>query len=316
MTNVNKNTAAINKVDDNGIVYSYKYDKLGNITEVKKGNSVVNKYYYDEHSELIKDEETGLYYLKTRYYSAKLKRFINADALITGNGFNSNNLYCYCNNEPISQSDLDGYFLKKMLVEGLVGGAISAGTKIVSNVILRKPIFEDVGKSFVTGFISGAINSLKDNFFLNLGVSIILEMYDVFTGNSTITEAVFNVGVDALFSAFTINGIDDMADEFKIPRLSDEQKDSFSKVTQIFGEYTKNITSETVKKSENKKNKTNKNYYSNNKIKYMLQPKKPQKTKTNPKSAKEFIEMSDNKKTPSEEWTNIINSIKMGYCKI
>ena len=57
ITNGNKTTTVINKVDDNGTIYSYKYDKLGNITEIKKGNSVINKYYYDKYSQLIKDED-------------------------------------------------------------------------------------------------------------------------------------------------------------------------------------------------------------------------------------------------------------------
>ncbi len=31
------------------------------------------------------DEETGLYYLRSRYYNAQWGRFVNADALITDN---------------------------------------------------------------------------------------------------------------------------------------------------------------------------------------------------------------------------------------
>ena len=41
------------------------------------------------------DEETGLYYLRSRYYRPSWGRFISADALI------KDNLYEYCRNSPI-----------------------------------------------------------------------------------------------------------------------------------------------------------------------------------------------------------------------
>ena len=59
----NKTSTTIKEVDDNGIIYNYIYDKLGNnyiydklgnITEIYKNNSLTNKYYYDTHSQLIK----------------------------------------------------------------------------------------------------------------------------------------------------------------------------------------------------------------------------------------------------------------------
>ena len=59
-------------------------------------------YYYDT--------ETGFYYLQSRYYDPNLGRFINADAYSsTGQGILGNNMYAYCNNNPVILSDPQGY---------------------------------------------------------------------------------------------------------------------------------------------------------------------------------------------------------------
>ena len=50
------------------------------------------------------DEETGLYYLRSRYYDPAWGRFLNADGLIG----KSKDLFCYCGNDPISSIDYDG----------------------------------------------------------------------------------------------------------------------------------------------------------------------------------------------------------------
>lgn len=50
----------------------------------------------------VYDEETGLYYLRSRYYNAHWCRFLNCDTLI------GRNFYCYCFNVPVSRYDLSG----------------------------------------------------------------------------------------------------------------------------------------------------------------------------------------------------------------
>jgi RHS repeat-associated protein len=52
------------------------------------------------------DEETGLYYLRSRYYNAGRCRFLNAD--IDMGNYNevlSTNLYLYCLNDPVNRID-------------------------------------------------------------------------------------------------------------------------------------------------------------------------------------------------------------------
>ena len=57
----------------------------------------------------VYDEETGLYYLQSRYYNPEWGRFLNADALVaTGQGMLGNNMFAYCGNNPVNKADPTG----------------------------------------------------------------------------------------------------------------------------------------------------------------------------------------------------------------
>ena len=50
----------------------------------------------------ISPAETGLYYLQSRYYDPEVGRFVNADGIVaTGQGLLGNNMFSYCQNNPI-----------------------------------------------------------------------------------------------------------------------------------------------------------------------------------------------------------------------
>ena len=56
------------------------------------------------------DEETGLYYLRNRYYCVKRNRFINGDTFLGSTGkILSHNCLSYCDNTPTLFADPDGY---------------------------------------------------------------------------------------------------------------------------------------------------------------------------------------------------------------
>ena len=74
-------------------------------------------YYYDN--------ETGLYYLQSRYYDPVIGRFLNADDYAsTGKDFIGYNMFAYCNNNPIMHRDSSGKILVGAIVGGAVGGAL------------------------------------------------------------------------------------------------------------------------------------------------------------------------------------------------
>ena len=104
--------------DWNGnLIATYIYDAWGNLLSLIDGNGAVitdtthigyinpiryRGYYYDV--------ETGLYYLQSRYYDAKICRFISPDAVITGVGGDilGYNRYAYCFNNPVNMEDVGG----------------------------------------------------------------------------------------------------------------------------------------------------------------------------------------------------------------
>ena len=98
--------------DTNGeIVGNYEYDAWGKVltadTDIAKQNPIRYRgYYYDN--------ETGYYYLQSRYYDSNTCRFINADNYCnTGTGtVASLNMYAYCDNEPLNSNDYNGEFKK------------------------------------------------------------------------------------------------------------------------------------------------------------------------------------------------------------
>ena len=95
--------------DDSGTkVAEYSYDAFGHcrmtysFSHFARINPIrYRSYYYDTH--------TGLYYLQSRYYNPTVGRFISPDCYVsTGQGLLGNNMYIYCNNNPVMYVDPTG----------------------------------------------------------------------------------------------------------------------------------------------------------------------------------------------------------------
>lgn len=117
----------ISLLDSNGkTVVRYVYDAWGNMFEM-----------YDENDDLIDsdiphianinpfryrgyyyDNETSLYYLQSRYYDPNTGRFVNSDEVVFGIINESSlltNLFTYCCNNSIMNSDMNGYYTASSL---------------------------------------------------------------------------------------------------------------------------------------------------------------------------------------------------------
>jgi len=83
----------------------------------------------------VRDRETYLYYLESRYYSEALCRFLNADALVTtGQGLLGNNMFAYCQGNPVLYADYSGFIL--VLADDVTGEQRNIYEQIIS--YLRK----------------------------------------------------------------------------------------------------------------------------------------------------------------------------------
>ena len=80
----------------------------------------------------VYDEETGWYYLQSRYYDPTTCRFISADVLLsTGQGVIGHNSFAYCGNNPIARVDDAGDFWH-ILAGAVIGAVIGAVSSALS----------------------------------------------------------------------------------------------------------------------------------------------------------------------------------------
>ena len=93
-------------IDANGtVVVEYTYDAWGKVLNVTGDDNLKNtlgKVQPFRYRGYVYDVETGLYYLRSRYYNSESDRFINGDIIL------ANNTYCYCQNDPVKQKDDQG----------------------------------------------------------------------------------------------------------------------------------------------------------------------------------------------------------------
>ena len=97
---------------------TYTYDLWGAITGITGDQALADRnpiryrgYYYDN--------ETGFYYLETRYYDPQVKRFLSYDEMESffyGAEEDMESLFVYCGNNPVAYSDYDDRYLAKNTV--------------------------------------------------------------------------------------------------------------------------------------------------------------------------------------------------------
>ena len=171
----------------NNVKYLYLKNLQNDIIGiVDSNNNIVVKYYYNAYGKIInkvdtsginlsdinpfryrgyyQDNETGWYYLNSRYYDVETLRFItmdDVDYLGASGSVLSYNLYSYCENNPINNSDSNGNniitdFLKKLInfnkktklltiSRSLIAGSID----LVLAVLCIIPAFAPVGDSMI-----------------------------------------------------------------------------------------------------------------------------------------------------------------------
>ena len=157
-------------------------------------------YYYDQ--------ETGYYYLQSRYYDPEIGRFINVDDasyIDLSMSILGYNLFSYCENSPVTDSDPSGYLSLRtagLIIDGILM-AISIGiqinglvatlklVKLVSKTSVKltkkkliaaiKPYIGTVLQAvlgFTTGVVSDLVSYAVDLFFeMSVGYAIAYAIY-------------------------------------------------------------------------------------------------------------------------------------------
>lgn len=158
-------------VNQNGTtVCTYTYDVLGKILSIKNatGRDLLNHNHIGylnpfRYRGYIYDDESSFYYLKTRYYDPITGRFISPDNIhniVNSTNAIDYNLYCYCYNNFVSNSDKDGRFTLTFFVSSLTNLAIDS----MLNLLTLNPIQSQVLKDIIN---TARIATHTYNFFYN-----------------------------------------------------------------------------------------------------------------------------------------------------
>ena len=118
------------------LIAQYEYDEWGNVlstseNDIANTNPIRYRGYYQ-------DAETGYYYLQSRYYDASIYRFINADvpeiAKMSKDIPVGTNLFAYCSNNPVNNSDPSGKGALQTILN-VLGKSIDILIKIVDYIV-------------------------------------------------------------------------------------------------------------------------------------------------------------------------------------
>ena len=148
--------------DINGkIVVKYSYDAWGALKNIEDtSSSGIGKlnpfrfkgYYYDN--------ESSMYYCKTRYYVPQWGRWLSADSIeyLNPESINKLNLYTYANNNPVIYYDPDGHMalLCALLILGAIGMVANVGSQALTDLAYRNEFkWENYLVAAGAGFLGG-----------------------------------------------------------------------------------------------------------------------------------------------------------------
>ena len=137
---------------------AYTYDAWGKLLTSTGDMAEVNPLRYRGY---FYDAETGLYYLQSRYYDPEVSRFINPDVFATSDidGVLAANMFAYCENNPIRNTDSTG----TIGADTLIGAATGAITSLISGIASGdrgKDLILDVALGAAAGATKGMISTI------------------------------------------------------------------------------------------------------------------------------------------------------------
>ena len=184
---------------------SYVYDAWGNatVTYSNDGDILPSKFNPFRYRGYYFDKELNLYYVNSRYYDAKICRWISPDAieLITSTpmSLSDNNLYAYCDNNPVNRVDYSGEIWHPAVIGafvGMLGGLAGQGITDALTSVLCNELTVSNWETYAGAAIGGAAGGVilggtgnigASNFasgFISTGAGMFLEkLFGDFTKN-------------------------------------------------------------------------------------------------------------------------------------
>lgn len=142
----------------------------------------------------VYDQETGFYYLQSRYYDPAIGRFINADSMVNVRSALSSNLFAYCLNNPSSMSDDTGN-LPFFAITAAIGAAVGA---VFGGVVAARSgsnIIAGIGLGAAAGALIGTGAGIAAG--VALAGSITASTGAVMAGGSALAAAIGSGGLRA-----------------------------------------------------------------------------------------------------------------------
>ena len=201
---------------DGTLVGTYEYDpyglplKIDANKELKDSEVILKKnpfryrgYYYDQ--------ETGWYYLQSRYYDPLVKRFINADStdLLTtdNNNIMQYNMFMYCVGDPVNNTDPNG-------CDPMDDAQAWAAIAIVLFVCAV------IAASIPTGGAGGAALAVAGGGVIESGAAISATA----VGEACLTGSAVAIGTSGLLAASSYNNSSNNKEQLKKCNKNDLQK--------------------------------------------------------------------------------------------
>ena len=134
---------------------SYAYDPWGKVLSVTGSDTVIGNLNPFRYRGYYYDDETGLYYLQSRYYDPEVGRFINADDVNyigTTESELSYNAFAYCGNDPVNHSDPSGRLQKEL---AMVYAAINYFQTLNASPKERRAYIYDQNVGYISNLIYG-----------------------------------------------------------------------------------------------------------------------------------------------------------------
>ena len=204
------------------VVAAYTYDTWGKLISIKNGSGtdITNNttsigyinpiryrgYYYDN--------ETGFYYLQSRYYDPAMGRFINADSQLNiEDGSIGCNLFAYCENDPVNLFDSSGNLPRWALITLGAVAAVAAialtvvtlGTAAPAAACTLTAVGMSIGASYTVA--STAATIVVATTIAAAGAYAGDLAYSAFTGESILLNTVFQGNEDAYNAGLIITTI-------------------------------------------------------------------------------------------------------------